>query len=292
MLIKPFSFLGSQAGGGEATWDASLGDTLTINYWWDFTSQDYVDVNGSDEVTLVTPRNKPFGESGAATLTGLTSPWSFTNAPMWDSALNAITLENACLLSSSTNNNLNWVPVDSEQVANFTIVTIAANNNWQGNNNDAVVVSSMRNQDFDNLVTLSANQQKAGTSACSGSGDFVVGFAQYDNNWTEGRNQLMTSNPSGSAGYLPNMYTSYWDGANSGNNSKVTINNHEYCTFDLNPKGDSSTTRPGLVIGAAPGLSSTAAFSGSFFHHVMYSGSLTQTQTNDLYASWVDFYLN
>jgi hypothetical protein len=86
------------------------------------------------------------------------------------------------------------------------------------------------------------------------------------------------------------MVTSYWNGGNGGDSSKITINNHEYCTFNLDPSSESNTV-PGLVLGAAPGLNSTVSFSGSFFHHVIYNGELTQTQTDDLYASWVSYYL-
>lgn len=289
-LIIPFGFL---AAAGESGWDPTLGGTLTIQYWWDFTNEEYVAYDGSDQVTAVTPRQKPVEEGGAADLRKLDSGGpSYTDYPIWDSTLQAVRMNNACLLSSSTNLNLNWELAGATQGDSFTQVTIAANNNWQGNANDAVTINSIRNEGFDNLCTFEASARKGGTSDCSGSGDYFNGFAAYDGGWGDGRFQRNPTNPSGSAGFLPNMVSSYWDGP-TGNNSKVTVNNHDYCTFNLDPLGNSSTTRPGLVIGAAPGLSgaSTAAFSGSFYHHVIYSGSLTQTQTNDLYTSWVDFYL-
>ena len=293
MLVKPHGFLGSSAAGDEQ-WDATLGGALPILYWWDFTSEEYVSVDGSNQVTSVTPVQKPDADNGDASLRKLDSGQgpTFTNYPTWDPALKAVKLENACMVSASDNINLDWDMQGASQGNNFTMVTIFSNDNWQSGvtNSDGITAVSIRNPSFNNYCTFCSDAAKGGTSTCSGSGDFYVGLANYDIDWGDGRNQLMSQNPSGSAGYLPNMITSYWNGANNGDSSKITINNHEYCTFNLDDSSESSTV-PGLVIGAAPGLNGTVSMSGSYFHHVVYSGELSQTQTDDLYASWVSHYL-
>ena len=292
MLLKPFGFAG--AGGVVEQWDATLDGALTIHYWWDFTSLDYVSVDGSNQVTSVTPVQKPDADNGDASLRKLNSGQgpTFTNYPTWDTNLKAVKLENACMVSASDNINLDWDMQGASQENNFTMVTIFSNDNWQSGvtNSDGISACSIRNQSFNNYVTFCSDAAKGGTSNCSGSGDFYVGLANYDTDWGDGRNQQMSQNPSGSAGYLPNMVTSYWNGANNGDSSKITINNHEYCTLNLDDSSESGTV-PGLVIGAAPGLNGTVSMSGGYFHHVVYSGELSQTQTDDLYASWVSHYL-
>jgi len=292
MLLKPFGFAG--AGGVVEQWDATLDGALTIHYWWDFTSLDYVSVDGSNQVTSVTPVQKPDADNGDASLRKLNSGQgpTFTNYPTWDPTLKAVNLENACMVSASDDINLDWDMAGASQGDDFTMVTIFSNDEWQTSrtNADGIVVCSVRNQSFNNYCTFVSDVGKGGSSNCSGSGPFYIGLGNYDGGWSDTRNQQMPQDPSGSAGFLPNMVTSFWNGNNNGDNCKLTINDHEYCTFNLDDSMESNVV-PGLVLGAAPGLNSTVSFSGSYFHHIVYSGSLTQTETDDLYASWVSYYL-
>ena len=298
MLVTPFGFQGSSI--EASVWDPTLDGALSINYWYDFTSTSYVTLSGSsNEVLKVLPRQKPTGETGLGELhDGSGTSKGYTNPVEFDTGfdIDCINVNNAILFSGSDSLNLNWIPSGSTNNDEWSMVCITATDGWQGRGttNSIAAWNITAGGNGYNSLNLFITKNPSGVgSSCSGSGEFDVTYGNYDNasgNWDNSRIQNMPTNPSGSDGYVPNMYSTTYSGVSSPASASFTVNNHNDCAdigFVKNPSAGA-----GLVIGAAPTFTAVNSYNGRYWHLITYKGILTGEQMKSLYNSWRTHYLS
>lgn len=293
MLIKPFGFAGA---GAASRWDPTLNGALSINYWYDFTSLDYVTLSGSSTNVLdILPRQKPAGETGEGRLhdasgTGL----GYTNPVEWNDNfnINCINVNNAALFSGSDSLNLNWIPSGSTNNDQWSAVCITATDGWLDRTDTSIAAWNITaTGDGYNSINLFINKNMALGSTCSGSGEFNVSYGNYNAvSWSDTRVQGMTANPSGSEGYVPNLYSTTFNGVTNPATASFTVNNHDECNDMTFTK--TSGTSAGLVIGAAPTFTTVNSYNGRYWHFIIYKGILTEAQMKSLYDTWREHYLS
>jgi len=298
MLVKPFGFQGSST--VASVWDPTLNGDLTINYWYDFTSTSYVTLSGSsNEVLKVLPRQKPTGETGLGELhDGSGTGKGYTNPVIFDSNLSipCVNINNAILFSGSDSLDLNWIPSGSTNNDEWSAVCITATDDWQdrGTTNSIAawnITATGDGYDSLNLFITKNGDLGGGSTGCSGSGDFDATYGNYNGtNWGNSRIQNNPTNPSGSDGYVPNMYSTTYSGDSSPAKASFTVNNHNDCAdIDF---AKTSGNSAGLVIGAAPTFTSANSYNGRYWHLITYKGILTGEQMKSLYNSWRTHYLS
>lgn len=293
MLIKPFGFAGA---GVEEQWDPTLNGALSINYWYDFTSLDYVTLSGSSANVLdVLPRQKPAGETGEGRLhDGSGTSKGYTNPVEYNTNFNidCVNINNAILFSGSDSLNLNWMPSGSTNNDEWSAVCITATDGWdERTDNEIAAWNITATGDGYNSLNLFINKQMGLGSSCSGSGDFDVAYGNYNAvNWNDTRIQNMSANPSGSEGYVPNMYSTTFNGVTNPATASFTVNNRDECNGISFLK--TSATGAGLTIGAAPTFTSVNSYNGRYWHFITYKGILTEAQMKSLYDTWREYYLS
>jgi hypothetical protein len=295
MLIKPFGFAGA---GGVSEWDPTLDGDLTINYWYDFTSNDYVTLSGSSTNVLdILPRQKPAGETGEGRLHDASgTSKGYTNPVEWNTNFNidCININNAALFSGSDSLNLNWIPSGSTNNDEWSAVCITATDDWQdrGTTNSIAAWNITATGDGYDSLNLFINKNGGLGSSCSGSGDFDVAYGNYNgSNWNDTRFQNMTANPSGSSGegYVPNMYSTTFSGDSNPADASFTVNNRDECSGLSFTKASGNSC--GLCIAAAPTFTSANSYNGRYWHFITYKGILTEAQMKSLYDTWREHYL-
>jgi hypothetical protein len=273
-MFTPIGFFAPQAGGGDG-FDVTLGGTLTVAYHWDFTDSSTMTLSGTDLDDIT-------DKVGSITLQLLTPQ---TN----------ITATKATFASGKTTfaglsayyNTANWVPDEMKNNGDWTVVQFSRNDfsalplsriiaPWglAGTRGDSQGHNNVRQTQF------SPSYDPYGMSTCL-SGTYYFAAQRFDSGWT-GTKQAFTGTP---AQADKNMVTFVYDYTNT--DISVTVNDNTLCTAN-DSFGTPQYGGNGFQIGGRDS-DGNGNWHGDMYHTIVYPFAMSQTNVDDLYASWDAF---
>tara|TARA_R110000803_G_scaffold185668_1_gene248032 strand:- start:1051 stop:1863 length:813 start_codon:yes stop_codon:yes gene_type:complete len=268
-MFTPIGFFSPQGG----SFDPTLGGTLSVNYHWDFTDSSTMTLSGTD-VTDITDK------VGSITLL------PNSNAPTTPAVFATDrTLFNASAAYAQSTTNL--VPPGMERNDDFTVVYFAQND-FDALGTNAIIAP----WDLQGGTTVNQAQQIRPTQfypgydpysmpSC-GTGTYYFSIQRFDGGWTGKKQKHIQA----VAQADKNMVTVTYN--YTGTQLGITVNDNTLCTisdtfFNANQTGD------GFIIGGRQGTGTGVRWYGEMYHTIVYPSVLSQTNINDLYASWVSF---
>ena len=270
-MFTPIGFFAPSGG----VFDVTLGGTLTAAYHWDFTDSSTMSLTGNalDSIT---------DKIGSTTLSFVSSQTNITPVKA-----NFATDKTTFAGLSVYNNTSNWVPDEMKSDVDFTVVQFSQNDfsalgashiiaPWGmiGTRGDGKGHNNLRQTQF------SPSYDPYSMPTCL-SGTYYFAAQRWDSGWT-GTKQAFTSSP---AQDDKNMVTLIYDYTNT--DLHVTLNDNTLCTVNESFSSVQASGN-GFQIGGRD-TDGYGNWHGDMYHTIVYSQLLSQTNIDDLYASWVAF---
>ena len=274
-MFTPIGFFAPQGGG---SFDITLGGTLTAALHWDFTDSSTMTLSGTD-VDDITDK------VGSETLVLRPTQFNGTPAPA-TFATDKTTFTGTGVYYKTDN----WIPDSMKSDVDFTVVNFALNDfdalgaslivapwGMAGTRGDGKGHNSFRPTQF------TPGYDPYSIPTCAGfTGTYYFSIQRFQSGWT-GKKQTFVQSV---AQADKNMLTSIYDV--TGQEISTTLNNNTLCTVSDSISTSYQSSGGGFNIGGRD-VDYNGNWHGQMYHTIVYTSVLSQTNINDLYASWVSF---
>ena len=274
-MFVPIGFMSPQ--GGSGGFDVTLGGTLSVSLHWDFTDSSTMTLSGTD-LTNITDK------VGSETLVLRPTQANGTPAPA-TFATDKTTFTGTGLYWKE----LNWIPDSMRGTQDFTVVQFLLNDFDALPASRIVAPWSIEGTRVDNEgqkplrpTQFTPNYDPYSLPTCAGfSGTYYFGIQRFDSGWTGIKQRFLQA----TAQADKNMLTVTYDKSNT--DIGTTLNNNTLCITNDSFIG-AQQAGAGLVIGGRDS-DYNGNWNGYMYHTIVYPFVFSQTNVNDLYASWVSF---
>lgn len=264
-MFTPIGFFAPSAAG----FDPSLGGTLSVAYWWDFTDSSTMSLTGTD-VDSITDKQ------GSITMT----PYTGTTKATFDGTKTTFA-GNATYYNTS-----NWVPSVMYRSADFTVVQLLTTTSWPTTDfaNPWSLIGNASGNGHNNFrISLSDGYDPYTGKECSYGGVYYHNLQR----WSSGWQRVRQSWDSITAQQVGNMITSVHTPSDpSSEYYHVSLNNSTYCKYNMSLTTFEQAGGGFTIGGAVEGTGNVRRWTGDLYHTIVYSQALTQTNKDDLYTAW------
>tara|TARA_R110000822_G_C15203750_1_gene482639 strand:+ start:102 stop:938 length:837 start_codon:yes stop_codon:yes gene_type:complete len=276
-MFVPIGFMSPQGGGGGG-FDVTLGGTLSVSLHWDFTDSSTMTLSGTD-LTDITDK------VGSETLVLRPTQYNGTPAPATFASDKTIFTGTGIYYKAD-----NWIPDSMKSDVDFSVVHFALNDF------DALAASRIvgpwgligTRVDGKGHNNLRPTQFTPGYDPYSQpsclTGTYYFSAQRFQSGWTGTKQRFVQA----VAQADKNMCTYIYNVTGAPQNLSVTLNNNTLCTISDTISTSYQGAGAGFNIGGRD-VDYNGNWYGYMYHTIVYPFVLSQTNIDDLYASWVAF---